>query len=191
MSFKILAFAPQISIKDAAGRDVFFVHQKVFKLKEDVAVYSDPAKTRQVYRIQADRVFDFSARYTFTDANGQTVGAVKREGMRSIFKASYNIFDTGESMTHHISEDNGWIRVADIVMESIPIVGMFAGYLFHPSYTVYEKGTERGLMRLTKKPAFFEGSFEIAALEQGLSPDAETKLLLSYMMMILLERQRG
>jgi hypothetical protein len=46
-------------------------------------------------------------------------------------------------------------------------------------------------MRLKKEPAFFESAFSIESLDPGLSTDEERLLLLSYMMMILLERARG
>ena len=191
ISFKVISFGPQLFMRDATARELFFVHQKAFKLKEDVAVYSDSTKSQQVFRIQADRVLDISAEYTFTDSAGSPVGKIKREGMKSLFKASYNVMDTSGQQTHHIKEDNPWVRVADAVMESIPLVGMFAGYLFHPSYTIYRMGTEAPVMRLTKKPAFFEGRFEIITLDEAVAPAEENQLLLSYMMMILLERARG
>lgn len=191
LSFKLLALAPRVTVSDATGKEIFFVHMKAFKLKEDILVFSDSTKTNQIYRIQADRIIDFSATYNFTDVNGTALGSIKREGMRSIFKASYNVLDAAGSMTHHIGEDNGWIRVADAVLEGIPVIGMFSGYLFHPSYTAKTTGSEAGVMQLTKQPAFFESSFDIKALDVALSNDEEIKLLLSYIMMILLERQRG
>lgn len=191
LSFKIISFGPQIRIADAAGREVFFVHMKAFKLKEDVTVFSNESRSQQLFRIQADRVIDFSATYTFTDASGNVVGKVQREGMRSIFKASYLLKDLSDQLTHKITEDNAWIRVADALIESIPIVGMAAGYLFHPSYTAADVSTGSELMRLTKEPAFFEGKFRIDALAEIADPRLESRLLLSYLMMILLERQRG
>nr|MBN1228430.1 hypothetical protein [Anaerolineae bacterium] len=190
MSFKIVAIAPQIFIRDASENELFYVHQKAFKLKEEITVYRDQSKADSLYSISADRVIDFSAKYTIRDAAGTTLGALRREGAKSIFKASYLLLGPEDTQTHHIKEDNAWIRVADAVLESIPVVGMISGYLFHPSYTIYDM-TEKPLMRLTKKPAFFEGAFEINALDESIDEVTETRLLLSYMMMILLERARG
>ncbi len=191
LSFKLIAFGPQVRIHDATGSEVLFVHQKALKLKEDVNVFSDSRKSQQLYNIKADRIFDFSANYAFTDSMGTGLGSVKREGMRSIFKASYNIMDPAGSIVAHIKEDNGWIRVADILLESIPIAGAFAGYLFHPSYTLYRSGSETPVLRLTKKPAFFEGKFEVTRLAEPVDAAEETRMILSLLMMVLLERQRG
>jgi len=46
-------------------------------------------------------------------------------------------------------------------------------------------------MRLTKQPAFLEGKFAIEKLDDSLTPHQEMNLVLSFMMMILLERRRG
>lgn len=190
MSFKLLAFGPQISVKSASGQEMFYVHQKALKLKEDVGVFSDNSRNQQLFRIQADRIIDFSAAYTISDMNGSVLGKIRREGMRSIFKASYFVYNAAGQQTHAITEDNPWIRVGDMVMESIPIANMFAGYLFHPSYTA-ERVHGGAAMRLKKEPAFFESAFSIESLDPGLNADEERLLLLSYMMMILLERARG
>ena len=191
MSFKIMAFAPQIFVRDGSGRDLFYVHQKLFKLKEDIGIFADSSKSRELFRIKADRIIDFSARYTFTDSStGSVAGAIKREGMRSIFKASYNIF-SGEQITHHIKEDNAMIKVIDALLGEVPIIGIFSGYFFNPTYTVYQSGTETPILRIRKRPAFFEGRFEIEKLVEPANEAEETRLLLSIMMMTLLERSRG
>ena len=190
LNFKVISFGPQIYVRDASGQDVLFVHQKAFKLKEDVAVYSSSAKTQELFRIKADRIIDWSARYSFTESgNGMSMGSVKREGMRSLFKASYNIFE-GETITHHMKEDNPWVKFLDAFLREIPILGMFSGYFFNPTYTIFQSGTEAPVMHLKKLPSFLEGVFEISKL--GNVSDAEEKrLLLSIMMITLLERSRG
>ena len=45
MSFKIATVAPQFQVTDAAGKTVFFVKQKAFKLKESVTVFADVEQT--------------------------------------------------------------------------------------------------------------------------------------------------
>jgi hypothetical protein len=192
LSFKLISMGPQIFVKEASGREVLFVHQKAFKLKEDVAVYVDSSKNRELYRIKADRIMDFSARYHFTDStSGMDMGSIKREGMRSIFKASYNIFGDGDQITHHIKEDNAWVRVMDAVFADLPIIGMFSGYVFNPTYTVYQSGVEKPILHIKKLPAFFEGAFELTRVGEPASETEETRLILAVMMMTLLERSRG
>jgi hypothetical protein len=83
LSFKVIALSPQISITDATGRLLLYVKQKAFKLKEAVTVFADREQTVPLYAIAADRVLDFSAQYTITNAQGQVLGAVRRRGWSS------------------------------------------------------------------------------------------------------------
>lgn len=189
LSFKLLALASQIYIRDSQGNLIGYVKQKLLKLKEDINVFADEHQTRLLFNIRADRVIDFSARYNFTDAQGRQIGAIKRQGMRSIFKANYEIFDGTGSQTMHIHEENGWIKVVDALAGEIPVLGMFTGYFFNPSYIVERTGGG-AVARLKKQPAFFEGVFEVEKLSQ-LTEEEETRVLLSVLTMTLLERARG
>lgn len=188
LSFKIIAIARQLALRDAGGRLVCYVKQKAFKLKEAVTVFADEAQTTPLYTIAADRVIDFSAQYHFTDAHGRRLGSVKRQGMRSLWKARYEVLSAaGQPMT--IQEANPWTKVLDSVVGEVPVVGMFTGYLFHPAYVLSDAGGAP-LLRLEKQPAFLEGRFTVQKLGH-LSGDVETVALLSLVMVILLERRRG
>lgn len=188
ISFKLMALAQQLSLVDSTGNLVFYVKQKMFKLKEAVTVFADAGQTRPVYTINADRVIDFSARYRFADTTGRVLGSVKRQGMKSIWKARFDIFD-GETNVMTISEENPWTKVFDGLVNEIPIVGMFTGYFFNPAYVV-TRLDGRPVMRLVKQPSFFESKFNVEKLSE-LAPDEEVRVLLSLAMMILLERRRG
>lgn len=188
LSFKILAIARQLSVIDSTGRLVFYVKQKAFKLKETVTVFADEAQQQPLYAINADRVIDFSARYHFTDQRGASLGSVKRQGMKSLWRSRYDIMD-GEQVLMTIQEVNPWAKVLDGLFGEIPIVGMFSGYVFHPSYDVTRPngGT---VLRLTKEPAFLEGKFRIEKLGP-MNEQEELRALLSLLMMVMLERARG
>ncbi len=188
LSFKVLALTPQIAVTDAGGNLVFYVKLKMFKLKEQVTIFSDEEKTRPLYYINADRVIDFSGRYHFTDINGANLGSVKREGMRSIWKAHYNILD-GEEVVMSIREEKPWVKVADGCIGQIPIIGLISGFIFHPTYLV-SRVDGSIVMRLEKQPSFFESKFTVKK-DLELDEREETRVLLSLMMMILFERARG
>lgn len=188
LSFKIVALAPQLSVTDANGNLIFYVKQKLFKLKESVIIFADAQQTQPLYTINADRVIDFSARYHFTDQNGIELGSVKRQGMKSLWKARYDILD-GDRTVMTIREENPLIKVLDGLFGAIPLIGVFAGYVFHPAFLVSRpEGTV--VMRLEKQPAFFESKFTIKR-ETEIDKTEETRVLLSFLMMILLERKRG
>jgi len=188
-SFKVLAIASQIYIRDAGGNLLGYVKQKLFKLKEDINVYADESQTQHLYNIKADRVLDFSAKYNFTNANGNFLGSIKRKGMRSIFKASYEIYDERDSQVMKINEENGWIKVVDSLIGEVPIVGMFTGYFFNPAYIV-SRLDDTPVARLAKQPAFLEGKFQMTRLGD-MQTDEETRVMLSLLAMTLLERVRG
>ena len=188
LSFEILSVARKLSVTDAAGNLNFFVKQKMFKLKESVTVFADADQKLPLYELKADRVIDFSASYHFTDSKGAHVGTVRRKGMKSLWRARYDIVN-GSSRALTIQEANPWAKVCDSLFSEIPILGIFSGYVFHPEYLVArEDGTS--VMRLKKEPAFFQGKFSIDKLAP-VSAEEETRILLSLIMMVLLERQRG
>lgn len=188
-SFKLLAIASQIYIRDANGALLGYVKQKLFKLKEDINVFADENQAQLLFNIKADRVLDFSAKYIFTSADGKVLGSIKRKGMRSIFKANYEIYNGSEIQVMKIGEENGWIKVIDSLVGEVPVVGMFSGYFFNPSYVVSRlDGTP--VLRLAKQPAFFEGKFQMTKLGD-MNAEEENRALLSLLTMTLLERVRG
>jgi uncharacterized protein YxjI len=188
LTFKILAIAPQLTVTDAQGDVLADVQQKLFKLKEAVTVYADANKQKTNYEIKADRIIDFSARYHFRSADGAELGSVRRRGMRSLWKATYEVFDSAGAVSYKITEDNPWVKMIDTVLGGIPILGFFTGYFLHPSYNVLQD--DKTVARMTKQPAFFEGRFTVGRL-QALSEVDEERMLLGLMMLILLERGRG
>jgi hypothetical protein len=188
LTFKFWAFSPEISVADSQGNLVFYVKQKLFKLKEAITIFADVERTRPLYYIKADRIIDFSARYDFSDENGAFLGAVKRQGLKSLWKARYDIFD-GETPIFTIQEKNPWVKIADALFQEIPVVGLLSGYVFNPAYLVTRSdGTV--VMRLEKIPSFFSRKFTIKAMNQ-LSEQEERQILLSLIMMLLLEKNRG
>jgi uncharacterized protein YxjI len=188
LTFKFWAFSPQISIVDAQGNLVFYVKQKLFKLKEAITVFADVERTRPLYYMKADRIIDFSARYDFTNENGIPIGAVKRQGLKSLWRARYDVFD-GESVNFTIQEKNPWVKIADALFQEIPVVGMLSGFVFNPAYLVLRDDASV-VMRLEKIPSFFSRQFTIKAMDK-LNEREEKQILLSLMMMLLLEKNRG
>jgi uncharacterized protein YxjI len=187
-SFKILALAPQIAVHDAQGQLLLYVKQKLLKLKEAVTVFADETQSRPLFYINADRYLDISARYHITDAQGRSLGAVQRHGMRSLWKAHYEIL-AGESPLLTIREENPWIKVLDGLVGEIPIVGLFTGLLFQPAYLVTRQDGALAL-RLAKRRSLLESEFRVEQ-HAPLEPAQEQLALLGILMMILLERTRG
>lgn len=189
LSFKILALAPQVYVRDASGAVQMYVRQKLMKLKEAVTVFADEAQTTPLYTINADRVIDWSARYRIAEANGgRELGSVKRQGMRSIWRAQYDVERDG-AVVMNIREANPWVKVMDHLLGEIPGLGLLTGYFFHPAYLVSRAdGTQ--ILKLTKQAAFMEGRFTLESLT-AITDEDERLAVLSLLMMLLLERARG
>ncbi len=189
LTFKLLALASQIYIRDANGNLIGYVKQKLFKLKEDINVFADESQSNLLFNIKADRVIDISARYNFTSSSGQFIGSIKRQGMRSIWKANYEISDANNQQVLQIHEENPWTKVFDALIGEVPVVGMFTGYLFNPAYLM-SRTDGSPILHLQKQPAFFESKYLLTPQAQ-LSDNQETLVLLSSLMLTLMERRRG
>lgn len=188
LRFKILTLGQRITATDSGGNTLLYIKQKMFKLKENVEVYSSSDQQQLLFRIKADRIIDFSANYHFTNANGDDWGSVRRQGIKSLWSAHYDVIQDGEiDMT--IEEESAIKKVLDAIFGEIPIVGILATYLINPSYIVRRPdGTP--LLRLVKKPAFLEGYFVLEKLNE-MPEDDELRSLLALITMVLLERKRG
>ncbi len=188
--FKLLAFSPQIFVTDASGQEVLYVKQKLFRLREKVEVHSDSSQKQLLCTIEADRILDWSARYTFRDASGRELGAVGRRGMRSLWSAHYDVFapNSGAPL-FSIREENPIAKLLDGFFGEIPMLGILTAFLFHPKY-VAARTNGTPVMRLTKQASIFEGRFKLESLGEA-SEGESLAIILSCLMMNLLERRRG
>ena len=92
---------------DPLGNLVMFSEQKMFKLREDIRVYSDEGKTQEVLSIKARQIMDFSASYDVVDtAMNQKVGALRRKGLRSILRDEWEVLDANDNLIGLIFEDS-------------------------------------------------------------------------------------
>ncbi|MBE7497671.1 MAG: hypothetical protein HS117_22225 [Verrucomicrobiaceae bacterium] len=190
LRFKVFALSPQIFVDDAAGQPVCYVKQKLFRFREKVELFRDSTRQQVVATIEADRIIDWSAKYAFKTPEGTPLGSVGRRGLRSLWRAHYEVFPpAGGSPAFSIHEENPMAKILDGIFGEIPLIGALAGYFIHPKYLASRPdGTP--VMRLTKRPSFLERRFEI---EQVGSADEgeQSAILMSFLMMILLERARG
>src|SRR5215216_1165878 len=102
-----LALTGKFRFYDPAGRLVMFSEQKMFKLREDIRVYSDEGKTQEVLSIKARQFLDFSAAYDVVDtAMNQKVGVLRRKGLRSLLRDEWEVLDAGDNAKGLLFEDS-------------------------------------------------------------------------------------
>ena len=189
LKFKLTTLASDFTITDSNENSLAYVRQKMFRLKEDVVVFNNESKSQENFRIRANQWIDFNASYAITDSFGKNLGKIARKGMRSIWKATYNIFDQNDTQKYKVQEENAWVKVFDGIVSDIPIIGMFTGYFLNPSYIVHDNNGKE-IYRLKKMPSFFGRKFQLDQLND-IADEEETLVVLSLMMMVLLERAKG
>lgn len=102
---KLLGGAFHIYAPD--GSLALYSELKAFKLKEDIRLFTDEAKTTEVVRISARQIIDFGATYdVFDSASGAKLGALRRKGMKSIIRDSWMILDAADQEIGQIEEDS-------------------------------------------------------------------------------------
>jgi uncharacterized protein YxjI len=104
---QVFALAGKFRVYDPAGQMVLFSAQKMFKLREDIRVYADEAKTQEVLAIKARQIIDFSAAFDVMDsASGQKIGALRRKGLASLLRDEWEILDVNDNVRGRLFEDS-------------------------------------------------------------------------------------
>jgi len=104
---QVFALTGKFRFYDPSGNLVMFSQQKMFKLREDIRVYSDESKTQEVLMIQARQIVDFSAAYDVVDsATGQKVGAMRRKGLASLLRDEWEVLDVNDNVIGKLFEDS-------------------------------------------------------------------------------------
>ncbi len=94
-------------IYEPSGALAFFVHQKGFKLKEDITVFADEAQSNPLFTIRARQIMDFSAAYDISLAgSGERIGVLKRKGWASIARDEWIVCDANEVQFAQLIEDS-------------------------------------------------------------------------------------
>lgn len=104
---QVFALTGKFRFYDSIGSLVMFSEQKMFRLREDIRVYADEAKTQEVLMIKARQIIDFSAAYDVVDsASGQKVGALRRKGLNSILRDEWEVLDASDNVVGTLLEDS-------------------------------------------------------------------------------------
>lgn len=109
-------------IRDANETLVAYSEQKAFKLKEDIRIYADEAKTRELLCINARQIMDFSAAYDVTDSTtGQRIGALRRKGVQSMLRDEWHVLDASDQVIGVLIEDSmGMALVRRLLTNLVP-----------------------------------------------------------------------
>ncbi|HQU36911.1 MAG TPA: hypothetical protein PLR65_10020 [Anaerolineales bacterium] len=107
-----IALTGRFRFYDPMGNLVMFSEQKMFRWKEDIRVYADESKTREVLSIKARQIMDFSASYDVVDTEmNQKVGVLRRKGWRSMFRDEWEVLDENDNVKGLLFEDSMGLAV--------------------------------------------------------------------------------
>jgi hypothetical protein len=189
LTFRVLTIGSHVRVVDATGELVSYVKQKAFKLKEDVTIFADEQQTQPVYRIKANKIIDIGATYAISTSDGRALGAVRQHGMRTLWKATYDILDEVGNAIGLVHEADPWVKVLDGLIGEIPIIGFVIQQWINPTYLI--DGTDGvTLLRLRKQPSLIERRF-LLEQDSPLPRGIEQLALPAVIMVVLLERGRG
>ena len=104
---QVFALAGKFRVYDPSEHLVLFSEQKMFRLREDIRIYSDESKTQEVLTIQARNIIDFSAAYDVMDSmTGEKVGTLRRKGWRSMLRDEWEVLDASDQVRGMLFEDS-------------------------------------------------------------------------------------
>ncbi|CAH1054177.1 hypothetical protein [Paenibacillus pseudetheri] len=111
----------KLHIYDNTEQLVLYSQMKAFKLKEDIALYTDESMQKELLRIKARNAIDFSAVYDVHDSEtGEHVGALRRKGLKSILKDEWAILDRHDQEIGKIKEDSTAMAILRRFISIIP-----------------------------------------------------------------------
>ncbi len=104
---QILALTGKFRLYNPGAQLVLFSQQKMFRLKEDIRVYSDENQSQELLYIKARQVIDFSAAYDVTDVTTkEKVGVLRRKGFHSLVRDEWQILDNEDKQIGSLYEDS-------------------------------------------------------------------------------------
>ena len=104
---QVFALTGKFRIYGPQDELLLFSEQKMFKLREDIRVFSDETKSQELLLIQARSIIDFSAAYDVIDAPyGQKVGTLRRMGLRSMLRDEWEVLDAADNVVGRLFEDS-------------------------------------------------------------------------------------
>ncbi len=104
---QVLALTGKVRVYTPSGEVALYSEQKMFKLREDIRVYTDENKLSELLWIQARQIIDFAAAYdVFDQTSGMKVGALRRKGWRSIMRDTWEILDPIDQVIGIVREDS-------------------------------------------------------------------------------------
>nr|WP_221269912.1 hypothetical protein [Deinococcus budaensis] len=187
----------ELRVTDAQGTLLAVVKEKMFSIRDEVRVYADEARQQQTHGIRARGrmagALDWRARRDIRRLDGSEVGALRAQGMRTLWGAGYELLGPGDRLAFTIRDDHPWMSVVEGVIGAVPLIGDVIAvgfdYLVNPTYTVTDAAGHPAF-RIRKRRSFFSRRFVVEEL-RPVRPEEAELVVLGLVQVVLRERERG
>lgn len=106
---KVVTIGNKYWIEDPNGRKLGFSKQKLFKLKEDIRIYTDEKMNQELFRIKQQQIVDIWGTFKIIDSRTNTLlGYIKRKALKSTFAwDEWDVYDANNRLIGGIHESKG------------------------------------------------------------------------------------
>ena len=96
---KVLTVGNKYWIEDYNGSLLGFCKQKLFKLKEDIRIYTDESMTQELFSIRQEQILDVWGTFAVVDsATGVKVGYIKRKLISVVGKDEWEVYNMNNQL---------------------------------------------------------------------------------------------
>ena len=104
---KTLTIGNKYWLEDQSGAILGFCKQKLFKLKEDIRIYSDENESQELFRIKQEQILDVWGKFAVIDSSTNTkLGYVKRNIISAFVKDTWELYTTSDQLVGRIVESS-------------------------------------------------------------------------------------
>lgn len=105
---KVLAIAQQYWIEGANGATLGYSRQKLFRIKEDIRVFTDERMGTELFRIKQTNLADAWGNFAVQDSTtSATLGYVRRKAIMSAIRDEWEIYDAHQRLIGGVYQSTG------------------------------------------------------------------------------------
>ena len=154
-------FGGAFHVYDAAGNVVGYSKMKAFKLKEDIRVFTGEDMQSELLTIQARSIIDWGASYDVFDPQQRVkVGALRRKGLKSMFKDEWVIMDAYDREIGLVQEDSTMLALVRRFIE-------VAALIFPQKYVVSVNQQPVAIFKQNFNPFVYKLNVDLSADTSG------------------------
>ena len=110
---KTLTIGNKYWLEDQSGTIIGFCKQKLFKLKEDIRIYSDENESHELFCIKQEQIMDAWGKFSVIDTASNTkLGYVKRNIISAFIKDTWEIYTVSDQLVGRVVESSTGMALA-------------------------------------------------------------------------------